>query len=313
MYFQKQNNCSANNEEERRTFMFLVSVPATSANVGAGFDCLGLALSMRGNFIFRQIDQGVSIKGCDKSYCNEDNLVYVAFKKTVESIQGSISGVEITIDCNIPLQRGLGSSAVCIVAGCVGANALLGFPLSLDDIFAICTEIEGHPDNVSPAIFGGLTLSFMSNGTPITIPYEVHPSLHFMAVVPKTTISTKEARAILPKQLSYEDAVFNIGHCAGFLRGLETGNPDLIKISCGDRLHEPYRKQLIPEYEPLHKLCQQFHALALLISGSGSTMLVISDTSHSLEQIKQKLSLTCDVTCHLLSVEQKGVIVKEVI
>ncbi|MBO8463509.1 MAG: homoserine kinase [Firmicutes bacterium] len=292
--------------------MFLVSVPATSANVGAGFDCLGLALSMRGNFTFKKIEDGFMIKGCEKAYCNEDNLVYVAFKKTVEAAKQSLFGVEITIDCDIPLKRGLGSSAACIVAGCVGANALLGFPFSKEQLFAICTEMEGHPDNVAPALFGGLTLSFMKENTPILVPYHIHKSLQFMAVVPNTTVSTEEARKILPKQLSYTDAVFNIGHCAAFLRGLETGDTQLIKSAFGDRLHEPYRKQLIPEYPLLEQLCRRFDALALLISGSGSTMLIISNETKNLKQIEQELSKVSDAACHHLKVEQEGALVKEI-
>ena len=172
--------------------------------------------------------------------------------------------------------------------------------------------MEGHPDNVGPAIFGGLTLSYMSEDHPIMVPYQVHDSLHFMAVVPETTVSTHDARAILPKELSYKDAVFNIGHCAAFLKGLETGNTALIRSSAGDRLHEPYRKQLIPEYEPLLSLCKAYNALALLISGSGSTMLVISDKKESLDSIEQDIKKTCSVTCHQLQVEQEGVIVTEV-
>ena len=292
--------------------MFLVSVPATSANVGAGFDCLGLALSLRGNFTFRSLPNDVIIKGCEPAYCTKDNLVYLAFERTMNFIGKSISGVEIIIDCEIPLQRGLGSSAVCIVAGAFGANALAGFPLSNEELFAICTDMEGHPDNVGPAIFGGLTLSYMSDEHPIIVPYQVHESLHFMAVVPETTVSTHDARAILPKELSYQDAVFNIGHCAAFLKGLETGNTALIRSSAGDRLHEPYRKQLIPEYDPLFALCKAHNALALLISGSGSTMLVISDKKETLDSIEKDILKTCSVTCHQLQVEQEGVIVTEV-
>lgn len=291
--------------------MFVVSVPATSANVGAGFDCLGLALSMRGNFTFKKMDEGLSIKGCDKAYCNEENLVYVAFKKTVEAANVPLFGVEITIDCEIPLQRGLGSSAACIVAGCVGANALLGFPLSNEKLFSICTEMEGHPDNVAPALFGGLTLSFMCDGKPIMVPYQVHSSLQFMAVVPTTTVSTHDAREILPFTLTYSDAVFNIGHCAAFLRGLEMGDEALIQNAVGDRLHEPYRKQLIPEYPILEELCHRFGALALLISGSGSTMLVISNKKEILEQIQNELSLVSTAKCHHLQVEKQGAIVEE--
>lgn len=292
--------------------MFRVTVPATSANVGAGFDCLGLALSMRGTFTFqKRTEQGVKITGCALDYCNEDNLVYVAFQTALKKANHPTFGVEINIDCDLPLKRGLGSSAACIVAGCVGANALMGFPLTTQDIFSIATEMEGHPDNVAPAIFGGLTLSFMKDNEPIMVPYNVSSNLHFMAVVPPTTISTNEAREILPTEVSYADAIFNVSHCAAFLRGLETGNVTLIKQAWGDRLHEPYRKQLIPEYNQLEALCKEHQALALLISGSGSTMLVIADNKYCLSKIEEKLTTTTDVVCHHVTVEKNGFIVEE--
>lgn len=292
--------------------MFQVTVPATSANVGAGFDCLGLALSMRGSFLFKKrTDQEVKIVGCDPMYCNKDNLVYIAFQTTLKKANHPNFGVEIDIDCNLPLKRGLGSSAACIVAGCVGANALMGFPLTTQDIFSIATEMEGHPDNVAPAIFGGLTLSFMKDNEPIMVPYNVSSNLHFMVVVPPTTISTQEAREILPTEVSYTDAIFNVSHCAAFLRGLETGDATLIKQAWGDRLHEPYRKKLIPEYDQLEKLCHEYQALALLISGSGSTMLVIADNQYSLSQIEEKITSTTDVVCHHVRVEKEGVILHD--
>lgn len=292
--------------------MVIVSVPATSANVGPGFDCMGLALSMRGTFTFRKMESGIIIKGCDAAYCNEENLVYQTFFKTMTAIGETIQGIEITIDCDIPLQRGLGSSAACIAAGAAGANALFGNPLSMEELFAICTEMEGHPDNVAPALFGGLTVSFMEDHHPVLVPYQVHETFHFMAVVPEATISTQAAREILPKQLSYPDAVFNIGHCAAFLKAMETGNSELLSNACHDRLHEPYRKQLIPEYHEIESLCKTHGALTMLISGSGSTMLIISDQSSILDNIQNAIeTVSLHVTCHPLQVESKGIIIKE--
>lgn len=288
--------------------MVTIRVPATSANVGAGFDCMGLALSMYGTFTFREIEKKIVIRGCDPFYCNEQNLVYQSFQKVLEQLDKKISGVEIGVDCTIPLQRGLGSSAVCIVAGVCGANTLLGNPLSKQEVFALCTKIEGHPDNVAPALFGGLTISFAEHGQPIAVKYDVNHRLCFLAIVPSQTISTKKARSILPKQLSYEDAVFNIGHCCAFLKAMETGNSRLLKQACHDRLHEPYRKQWIPHYEEIQNLCEQCGALSLVISGSGSTLLAIADQCSVLETIQTKLRAKAfAITCYPLHVEPNGV------
>lgn len=257
--------------------MIRVHVPATSANLGPGYDTVGLAFSWHGTFDFEIIDAGVKITGCDAAFCNEDNLVYVAFLKTLDVLQKKVPGISIHIACDLPLQRGLGSSAACIVAGALGANALFNNPLNKYEIFEICTQLEGHPDNIAPAIFGQLTVSFMSEGKPNMIRYGVNPKLKFLAVIPETSVSTKDARNILPTSLSYETAVKQLGMCAAFCKAMEIDNPMILHKACADEMHEPYRKQLIQEYDVLRSLCDEVGCIAMVISGSGSTMMIIDD------------------------------------
>lgn len=268
--------------------MIRVHVPATSANLGPGYDCLGLAYDWEGVFDFEIIESGISIHGCDGAYQNQDNLVYIAFKKTLDLLGENIPGISIGIHCDIPTKRGLGSSAACIVAGAVGANALFHNRLNKYEIFDICTKIEGHPDNIAPALFGQLTVSFMEDDKPNMIRYGVHPQMKFLALVPKTSVATSEARKLLPNALSYSDAVFQIGHAAAMCKALEIGNGVILRKACKDTMHEPYRQKLIHEYEAIYEIQKAAGAFAMFISGSGSTMVIISDEEEILTKIMQQ-------------------------
>ena len=256
--------------------MIEVKVPATSANLGPGFDCMGLAVKTYATFCFERLPSGLSITGCRTQWQNESNLVYQGFVQTIAYMKEEVPGVSISIHSeDIPEARGLGSSAVCIVAGAMAANAFFGNRLNKYEIFAICTEMEGHPDNVAPAIFGSLVVSFMDDEKPNMIRYLVHPDLRFCAMIPDYPTLTEEARAVLPTQLSYQDAIFQMGRCAALAKGLEIGNPVIIRKACKDRMHQPYRKSLIKEYDEVDAICQKHDVLAWYISGSGSTMMAI--------------------------------------
>lgn len=265
--------------------MIRVHVPATSANLGPGYDCLGLALDWEGVFDFERIESGVSIHGCNEQYCNEDNLVYRSFLHTLAAMNEEISGISITIHCDIPTQRGLGSSAACIVAGAMGANALFQNRLNKYELFSLCTRMEGHPDNVAPALFGQLTVSFIDEGQPSMIRYGLHPQLKFLAMIPQTGVSTQEARSLLPDHLSYADAVSQIGRSVALCKALEIGNHLIIRKACHDTMHEPYRRQLIEEYDQMYEIAKKAGASAMFISGSGSTMLAVSDEESILMDI----------------------------
>lgn len=266
--------------------MIEVRVPATSANVGPGFDCMGIAVSAYAYVRFEQIAEGLEIQGCDPQWQNEQNLVYQGYLKVMKAVQQPITPLRITIDAaQIPEARGLGSSAVCIVAGAMGANALCGNVLSRQELLDLCTEMEGHPDNVAPAIFGGLTISFMEANRAYTVRYDVDSSLRFCAMIPDYPILTKKAREVLPKTLTYADAIYNIGRCAALAKALGEGDYAMIAHACDDRLHQPYRKALFPEYADIDALCKQHGVLTWYISGSGSTMMAITESDEKADQL----------------------------
>lgn len=256
--------------------MITIKVPATTANIGPGFDSLGMAFQLYSYFSFRKIESGIKIMGCEKEFQNEENLVYRAFKYTSEKLGVSIDGLEIEIKSDIPVSRGLGSSAACIVGGVMGANILLGGDLLQEEIFEICTNLEGHPDNVAPAIYGGLTASFMEKNKPYTVNYDIHKDIYFYAIIPDFQVSTKESREILPETVPYKDAIFNISRVAVLLKAFEKGDQELIKRSLVDNLHEKYRKLLIYEFDKVKDICEKSKNIGFFISGSGSTVINIS-------------------------------------
>ncbi len=268
-----------------------VNVPATTANLGPGFDSVGCAFALYNTITFELADSGVCFKGCDEAYANEDNLAFVSFKAVYTYLNKTVPGCIISFDkINVPLSRGLGSSAALIVAGASGANCLLGNPLSKEEILKICNDIEGHPDNLSPAIYGGLTASMVTNGIPHSVRYEMHPSLHFVALIPDFELLTKEARSVLPKQIPFSDAVFNASHLAVLLKALENGDKEVISLALDDKLHQPYRKHLIKGYEAAEKIAKDLSCIAFCISGAGPTCLCITDRTDFADKMRERLN-----------------------
>lgn len=255
--------------------MIRVKVPATSANLGVGFDCMGLALDWQGVFTFCFDGPEFMISGCPKTYQNKDNLVYHAFARTLMALGKRVPVVQIHIDTPIPVARGLGSSASCIVAGVLGAVAYSGQKLPLQELLRLATLLEHHPDNVAPALYGSLCASFMENGLPYTAQFAVHEKFRFVTIIPDYEVRTEDARRILPSDMSYADAIYQMGRCATLGKALESGDEEMVRHACIDRMQEPYRSRLIPEYDEVKRLCMDLGALAFVISGSGSTMLAV--------------------------------------
>ena len=256
--------------------MIKVRVPATSANLGVGYDCMGLALDDYATVTFEVIAHGLEILGCEEAYCNEDNLFYQAFLEGLKYMNETVPGIRITVDTDIPYARGLGSSATCIVAGLAGANALFQNRMNRYELFDLATRMEGHPDNIAPAIFGGLCVSFMEEGKPNMIRYGVKRDLQFVTMIPDYEVSTKSAREVLPNNMSYAQAVYQMGRCAALAKAIEIGNAMIMKRACTDQMQEPYRKELIPEYADVNKLCEDAGMITMYISGSGSTMIALT-------------------------------------
>ncbi len=255
--------------------MVTVRVPATTANLGPGFDCLGAALDLVARFSFEETDEGLVITGCEAQYADKDNLVYRAFLGTLERFGECPRGLRLRIASPIPPARGLGSSAACVVGGILGARALRSLPLTDDEAFSLAADMEGHPDNAAAAVFGGLRISVTENGRPLSLPASLHPDLRLLALVPDFILETEEARRALPETVSRGDAVYNLSHTAFLLRALETGDGEMIRAACRDRLHQPYRFPLIRDGEALAGKMVSLGALACFISGAGSSLMCL--------------------------------------
>ncbi len=252
-----------------------IRVPATSANLGPGFDSFGLALGLYNTITLEECDAGLHFIGCDAAYANEDNLIYVAYKAAMDYMGLPVAGLKVHIDAQIPISRGLGSSAALLTAGAAGANALHGSPLSKHQLLEVTNPIEGHPDNLAPAIFGGMTVSMMLGDKPITVPANLHPDWHFLALVPDFPLSTSAARSVLPDSYSRADAVFNVGRGALVVKALELGDEALLQAAMEDRIHQPYRRKLIADYDVIEQTVKARGA-AFALSGAGPTLLCVT-------------------------------------
>jgi homoserine kinase len=260
--------------------MIEIKVPATTANMGPGFDCLGLALDLYNIFYIEEIKDGLIIEGCDPEFQNKNNLVYTSMLKCFKKLDYSFTGVKIIIENNIPVSRGLGSSASCILAGIIGANEIAGGSLSIDEIFQLASEIEGHPDNISPALFGGMTVSISNNNTALYNKIPIAKGLKFCALVPDFKLSTEKARAVLPNEIPYKDAVFNVGRASFMVSCLVNGKFDLLNIACKDKLHQNYRGKLINDYNQLISKCENLNCFGVFLSGAGPTIMVILEENN---------------------------------
>lgn len=245
--------------------MFSIRVPATSANLGAGFDCLALAIDMYNTFTFTEAPRG--FRG--------DNLIYRSYYAVFEHFGAEIIDIKIDVDSNIPISRGLGSSASCIVAGVLAANKILNFSLSDGEVLNFANVIEGHPDNVSAALNGGITVSATERGKVLTNKIIPADLFKLVALIPDFELSTKESRSVIPREISLDEAVFNIQRTALLLSSLINGNLDFLKFATEDKIHQPYRMKLIENSDEIFHIAYELGALAVFLSGAGPTIMCI--------------------------------------
>lgn len=257
--------------------MIEVKVPATSANMGPGFDCMGVALNLYNRFYFEEIASGIEISGCEESFRNEDNLIYLSMRKCFERIgfKSTQKGIRIRIESEIPVSRGLGSSAACILGGILAANEIGSGSLRRSEVLELASEIEGHPDNIAPALFGGITVAIKEGGRVYYERVQVPEGLKFCAIIPEFKLSTKSSRAVLPESIPHKDGVFNTGRASLFIAALVNKNFDLFQLACKDRLHEKYRGNLINNYNEIFEKCVQLNSLCTFLSGAGPTIMVL--------------------------------------
>lgn len=293
--------------------MIEITVPATTANIGPGFDCLGMALNLYANIKFEEINKGLIIEGCQPEYQNENNLIYQSMLKTFEKIGYKHKGMKIIINNDIPISRGLGSSAACILAGVIGANEIAKGRLTKLNILELATQIEGHPDNITPALFGGMVVSVYENNKVYFSKIPLNNNLDFYALIPDFTLSTSESRLVLPKQIPFEDATFNIGRVALMIASLINGDLDLLSISIKDKLHQKYRSALICEYNTIMDRFDNLQIKGAFLSGAGPTIIAITDRGNTAAEsaiINMVQNLKGDWTFKKLCAETDGAVVK---
>lgn len=272
----------------------LIRTPASSANLGPGFDCFGIAWQLYNEIEFTLSD-ALEIVGCDEKYCNETNLAYRAYAFTLGKYGLTPDAVKIVFrETDIPVSRGLGSSSALIAAGVLAADRLHDLSLTEDQLLSAATEIEGHPDNVAPALRGGFTASSMVGRNPVTVHFPLSDKLSFAALVPPFELSTALARGVLPKSVPHADAVFNVSRAALVLRALMDGDAELLGSAMADKLHQPYRLPLIAGSDKAIELAFSCGARALCISGAGSTLLAVSDTASMTDRLSAMIELLPD-------------------
>ncbi|MEL6442090.1 MAG: homoserine kinase [Cyanobacteria bacterium J06621_8] len=265
----------------------LVTVPATTANIGVGFDCLGAALTMSNEFQFAVVDSTqkltIIVEGneAQKLGKDENNLLYRSLLKLYRKIGQTPPCLKITIKLGVPTSRGLGSSATAIVGGLLGANALAGNPLSQSEIRDLAIAIEGHPDNVVPALLGNCVLSVRDGEQWQISPIPWHQELVPVVAIPNFELSTAQARRVLPAEYSRQDAVYNISRMGLLIRGLATNNAGWLSASLSDRIHQPYRSQLITGYQQVQQAAIVAGAYGMVISGAGPTLLALTNSEHA--------------------------------
>lgn len=261
----------------------VVDVPATTANLGPGFDCLGAALDLNNRFAMQRIEGSgerfeLIIEGSEGTHLRggPENLVYRAAQRVWKAAGIEPVALEARVRLAVPPARGLGSSATAIVAGLMGANALVGEPLSKEKLLELAIDIEGHPDNVVPSLLGGLCMTAKAASQRWrVVRCEWTHGVKAVVAIPSIRLSTSEARRAMPKTIPVSDAVTNLGALTLLLQGLRTGNGDLIADGMHDRLHEPYRWRLIKGGEDVRKAAIEAGAWGCAISGAGPSILAL--------------------------------------
>ena len=271
--------------------MIKIKIPATSANIGSGFDSLGIALTMYNEVMLEESDE-ISIESLDdvKVPTDENNLVYWSAKRLYEECGKKIQGLKIKQINNIPMARGLGSSSACIVAGLLGANRFLGSPLSKNELINLASKIEGHPDNTTPAITGGLVTSAIEGERVYSVTVPVAKNIRFAVMIPPFELKTDLARSVLPQSYSKDDVVYNLSRAALMTASLFSGSLDNLRVAVSDKLHQPYRAKFIHGFENIFRLSYELGSYGTYISGAGPSIISIVDENSSENFKKYALS-----------------------
>ncbi|GAA1689881.1 homoserine kinase [Microbacterium sediminicola] len=293
-------------------------MPATSANLGPGFDTLGLALSVYDDLVVTaSAEPGLTIEvegeGAAEVARDESNLVYRAMAYAFEAVGRPVPGLTLRGHNRIPHGRGLGSSGAAVVAGILAVKGLLEGDVEIgpETLLRLATELEGHPDNVAPALFGGLTIAWMQDAVPQHKKLLVHRGVSPLVFVPEFTMSTSVARSLQPLHVPREDAVFNLSRSALLIAAL-TQSPELLLAATEDKLHQNYRAQAMPETDRLVRALRE-RGFAAVVSGAGPSVLVLADGPGRRLEASAVAAEVTDTPwdAHMLAVDFKGGTVKE--
>lgn len=295
-----------------------IRVPATSANCGSGFDTLGLACTLYNEVTYeitssRGFQLEVTGEGAEYLKPCGRNLAFASFLRVWNEVTARERiGLKVTMHNRIPMSRGLGSSSSAIVAGIYAGNILSGNRFNDDELLGFATEIEGHPDNVAPALLGGFTISYMDGRKAHSLRVEPAKPLKFIAVVPERRLPTVLARQAIPKTVSHHDAVFNTSRASLLVGALLSGEYQYLASGLEDKLHQPYRAHLIPGLDDVFEAARNAGAYNAIISGAGSTVMAYADVKADHERIARAMQdafLKNNEPCayHILDLDLDGV------
>lgn len=288
-----------------------VKSPASSANLGPCFDCAGIALPLYNIVKTKKTNDGkivviIDEKGDVRRFeVDEKNIIFQSFKKFHEKINTQMIGYEVNVETEIPIARGLGSSASVIAGALIGANELNGKPLSKHDLINIAASIEGHPDNTTPALTGGFVVaSIEDDGTVLYEKIKWCDDWKISVCIPDYKLLTELARSVLPKEINFKDAVYNIQKSAQLITAITNGNEDIMRSALKDRIHQPYREKLIPGMvDIIEKLREEQNVLGCVLSGAGPTLAVITkgDNIDNVKQIVHKIWYDLDIKYQIMT------------
>ena len=316
-------NKKDNNKISKNKKLVTFKIPATSANIGSGFDSVGLALDLYNeihiyeNANSKKIEFEITGEG-EKEIQKDNNMILDAMKLVYKKLKAKPEkGYIIKCINRIPLSRGLGSSSAAIIGGLLSANYILGNKLSLEnDILNMAVQLEGHPDNVSPAILGGIISGVVRKNEDFKyVKINTPKNLKAIVAIPNFHLSTEKARNALPKEISFKDAIFNISRAALLTSALSSNKLDLLEVATDDKLHQDYRAKFIPGLKELFKEAKKAGAYSVTISGAGSSILalvkndenIIKKVSNAMKESFAKKKIESEIK--VLNIPNKGIVV----
>ncbi|WIH82037.1 homoserine kinase [Brachyspira pilosicoli] len=317
------NNKKNNNKISKNKKLVTFKIPATSANIGSGFDSVGLALDLYNeihiyeNKNSKKIEFEITGEG-ENEISKDNNMILDAMKLVYKKLKVKPEkGYIIKCINRIPLSRGLGSSSAAIIGGLLSANYILGNKLSLEnDILNMAVQLEGHPDNVSPAILGGIISGVVRKNEDFKyVKINTPKNLKAIVAIPNFHLSTEKARNALPKEISFKDAIFNISRAALLTSALSSNKLDLLEVATDDKLHQDYRAKFIPGLKELFKEAKKAGAYSVTISGAGSSILalvkndenIIKKVSNAMKESFAKKKIESEIK--VLNIPNKGIVV----